>query len=66
MVLILHKFDKVAYTLCMMSDAMRAELKTLGIDTLNEICQFIQAEVKARLRNSISAADPVVVELTSL
>jgi len=50
----------------MISDAMRAELKTLGIDTLDEICQFVQAEVKTRLRNSISAADPVVVELTSL
>jgi hypothetical protein len=50
----------------MMSDAMQAEFKTLGIDTLDEICQFIQAEVKARLRNSIPAADPVVVELTNL
>ena len=35
----------------MISDAMRAELKTLGIDTLDEICQFVQAQVKTRLRN---------------
>jgi len=56
-----HKFHKVAHTLSMISDAMRAELKTLGIDTLDEICRFVQAEVKTRLRNSISAADPVVI-----
>ena len=62
----MHKFHKVAHTLSMISDAMRAELKTLGIDTLDEICRFVQAEMKTRLRNSISAADPVVVDLTSL
>ena len=54
----------------MISDAMRAELKTLGIDTLDEICQFVQAEVKTRLRNSITAAEHmnvhVVFDLTSL
>jgi len=50
----------------MISDAMRAELKTLGIDTLDEICRFVQAEMKTRLRNSVLAADAVVVDLTSL
>jgi len=50
----------------MISDAMRVEFKTLGTDTLNEINQFIQAEVKTRLQTSITAADPVVVDLTSL
>jgi len=54
----------------MISDAMRAEFKTLGIDMLDEICQFIQAEVKTRLHTSVTAAEhmnvAVVVDSTNL
>ena len=72
-VLILHKFHAPCFlwgSTHTLYDFWCHAIKTLGIDMLDEICQFIQAEVKTRLHTSVTAAEhmnvAVVVDSTNL